>query len=64
VRAGRFDAGRRDPRVYVRLANTGEPFIRVNLDHNVILRRTGRSDIAARIQQHMTFDIRYLHGFS
>src|SRR5439155_22745078 len=39
---GSFDAGARDPWVHIRFTNSGNSVISMNLNHNVVLRRTSR----------------------
>src|SRR3989442_12745950 len=48
---GSFDAGARDPWVHIRLTDSGNSVISMNLNHNIVLRRTGRTYVILRIQQ-------------
>src|SRR5215831_481078 len=52
--SGSLNAGAGNPGVDIRLTNSADAFVRVDLNHNVVLGRAGGAHIVVRIQQDVT----------
>jgi hypothetical protein len=64
VGARRLDAGFRDPRIDVGLADAGDALVGMDEDDDVILRRGRRAGVEVGDEQRMAFDAGDFHGVS
>jgi len=62
VRAAGANALPCDPGIRVRFADADEPFVGMNLDHQVVLRRRTSGRVVVGNQQHVTIDFGDLHA--